>query len=272
MAQAALLVQALKKALRRQGVTYARIAGALGLSESSVKRLFAQGDFTLQRLEQICALVGIEIGDLLELAHAAEERLTQLGEAQERELVADTKLLLVGVLAISYWTFDDMRETYRFEPAELTGLLARLDRLGVIELQPENRFKVKLARNFSWRKGGPIQRYFEEHVQREFFASPFLGPGELRLMLHGSIGEHSNGMLQQQLRRIAEEFDRLVEQDRRLGQDGREGTTLVLALRPWELGMFTALRRAPQDARPDAKLASSFESSKRHSLVRVKRP
>jgi DNA-binding Xre family transcriptional regulator len=271
MTQASLLVKVLKKTLRKKGVTYADVGKAIGLSESSVKRLFGQEDFTLSRMEQICALIGIEIDDLLELVHAAEERLTELTEAQERELVSDVRLLLVGILAISYWTFQEMLETYRFGAAELTGLLTRLDRLGVIELLPENRFKVRLARNFSWRKAGPIQRYFEQHVQREFFESTFLGPGELRLMLHGSISEHSNGIIQQHFRRIAEEFDALIEQDRRLSHDKREGTTVLMALRPWELGAFTGLRRKPETARARGVVGSVESSRQRRSQVRLTR-
>ena len=243
MIRAAQLLQVLKKALRQKGVTYARVGRALGLSESSVKRILAQGDLSLARLERICDLLELDVEGLLEQLHAAQSRLTQLSEAQERELVSDPRLLLAGILAISYWTCADMLETYRFTAAELTGLLARLDRLGVIELHPENRFNVRLARNFAWRKAGPIQRFFEERVQREFFDTPFLGPGELRLMLHGSIGVQSNRRLQGQLRRVAEEFDARVEQDRRLAHAEREGTTLVMALRPWELGLFTGLRR-----------------------------
>jgi len=271
MPQVPLLIQVLKKALREKGITYAHIAQSIGLSESSVKRLFAEGDFTLSRLEHLCGLLDLEIVDLLELLHAAETRVAELTEAQERELVGDARLLLVGILAISYWSFSDMLETYRFTEAELTGLLTRLDRLGIIELHTENRFKVRLARNFSWRKSGPIQRYFEQNVQREFFESPFLGTGELRLMLHGSITEHSNRTIQQHFRRIAEEFDALVEQDRRIHHQQREGTTLVMALRPWELGIFTGLRRHPETA-TTPKIVGVVESSRsKRSRVRVKR-
>jgi DNA-binding Xre family transcriptional regulator len=268
MTQAYQIVRALKRTLRRRGLTYGHVARALAISESSVKRLFAQGDFSLGRLEQICSLAGIEIGELVEAAHGAEPRLAELGAAQERELVGHPKLLLAGILAISYWTFDDILATYRFTAAELTALLARLDRLGVIELLPGNRFKVRLARNFSWRKGGPIQRYFESQVQSEFFDSTFLGPGELRLMLHASITGHSNGVIQHQFRKIAETFDALVEQDRRLGRDAREGTTVVMAIRPWELGVFTRLRRQPGVA-PAASVAGSVESS-RHRQARIR--
>jgi transcriptional regulator with XRE-family HTH domain len=243
MAQAALLVDVLKKALRDRGLTYARVAKGLGLSESSVKRTFSRGTLSLDRLEQVCALMELEIADLLNLTRAAEGRATELSEEVERTLVDDLKLLLVALLAINDWTAQAMLDTYRFTEAELVGLLTRVDRLGIIDLLPGNRIKVCLARNFTWRKGGPIQRFFEERVQEQFFGSAFLDRGEIRVMVQGSLSARSNDLLQQRIHKLAEEFDALADEDRSLDRGLREGTTLVMAMRPWEFSQFTALRR-----------------------------
>jgi len=226
-------------------MTYARIAKGLGLSESSVKRTFSKGTMSLERLEQVCAQMDLEIADLLELTRAAEGRAAELTEQVEQTLVGDVKLLLVALLAINHWTAQGMLETYRFSESELVGLLTRLDRLGIIELQHGNRIKVRLARNFTWRKGGPIQRFFEERVQEQFFGSAFLDRGAIRIMVQGSLSAKSNQLLQQRMHKLAEEFDVLVEEDRSLDRGLREGTTLVLAMRPWEFSQFAALRRDP---------------------------
>jgi transcriptional regulator with XRE-family HTH domain len=247
MSQALLLVDVLKQALRAAGLTYADVARGIGLSESSVKRLFATRNLDLHRLEQICGLMDLEIADLLESTRTAEGRITELTEEQERILVNDPKLLLIGVLAISHWTVADMLQVYQITESELVARLAQLDKLKVIDLLTGNRIKVRLARNFAWRKAGPIQQFFEQRVQQQFFQSSFLGRGELRLMVNGGISAQSNQLLQQRLQKVAEEFDSLVEQDRRLDRTLREGTTLVMALRPWELGLFTELRRRPED-------------------------
>jgi DNA-binding Lrp family transcriptional regulator len=243
MAQAALLIDVLKKALRERGLTYARVAKGLGLSESSVKRTFSQGTMGLDRLEQLCALMELEIADLLDLTRAAEGRVTELSEEVEKTLVGDSKLLLVAVLALNHWTAAAMLKAYQFSETELIRLLTRLDRLGIIDLLQGNRIKVRLARNFSWRKAGPIQRFFEERVQEQFFDHPFLGRREIRVMVQGSISAKSNELLQQRIRKLMEEFDALVDEDRSLDPSLREGTTLVMAMRPWEFAQFTALRR-----------------------------
>ena len=125
----------------------------------------------------------------------------------------------------------------------MVRLLAQLDRLGIIDLMPGNRVKLKLARNFAWRKGGPLEQFFQGRVQEEFFDSSFERRGELRFVVHGSLSERSNVILQQRMTKLAEEFDGLAEEDRRLEHRSLMGTTMVVAIRPWELGLFSGLRR-----------------------------
>jgi DNA-binding Xre family transcriptional regulator len=243
------LIDALKAALRRRGVTYAEVGRRLGLSESSVKRVFARKSLSLARFERICELIGLEIGDLVELAQQEEQRLTELTEEQERQIVGDPKVLLVAVLAINHWTFERILRTYRLSEAELVRTLARLDRMGIVDLMPNNRIKVRLARNFNWRKAGPIQRHFEQRLQQEFFKSSFLAADELRLIVNGSLSRQSIERLQGQMRRVAEEFDALAGEDRRLAPETQNGTSLLMAMRPWEPTSFAVLRRdAPKPA------------------------
>ena len=50
------LIDALKRVLKSRRLTYADLAAGVGLSEASVKRLFSQRTFTLERLEQALPL------------------------------------------------------------------------------------------------------------------------------------------------------------------------------------------------------------------------
>ena len=243
MSQANQLLDLVKQALKDQGKTYADLARGLRVSESSVKRLFSKRRLTLERLEQVCAHLGLELTDLLDLARASQSRITELSEEQEKAIVADHRLLLVALLTLGHWSAEEMVAIYRFTAAEVVKHLTRLDSLGIIDLMPGNRVKLRIARNFSWRRGGPLQRFFESRAQKEYFDSAFQGAGELRLVVNGSLSSHSNALLQQRMRKLAEEFDGLAEDDRALDHRTLEGTTLVVAIRPWELKVFTALRR-----------------------------
>ena len=94
MSQPSELVEALKGVLRRQGLSYGEVARRLDVSEATVKRLFAKGNFTLQRMAEICEIANTDIGNLAALAEEKRRDLEQLTEEQEREIIGDILLLL----------------------------------------------------------------------------------------------------------------------------------------------------------------------------------
>ena len=185
--RAAALVEALKRTLKAKGLTYADVAGAIALSEASVKRMFARGDFTLQRLEEICRLARIDLAELAASAGEDAHGITQLSVEQEQEIVSDPKLLLVAWCAINNWTFEQIVATYALTDAECIGCLTKLDRIRIIELLPGNRIRPLLSRTFAWRAGGPIECYFRSRVEAEYLGSNFERNGELFLFLSGML-------------------------------------------------------------------------------------
>lgn len=243
MAQTEDIVKALKRELRRQGMTYSSVAEKLDLSESSIKRMFANSSFSLKRLQQICDLVSLEIGDLAVIADEQRRDIEQLSEEQEEILVSDPKLLLVAFLLLNHWTVDKILESYQIDDLEMIQLLAKLDRLKIIDLLVDNKVRMRLSRTFSWRPNGPIQRLFETQIQTEFFRSKFDGPGELRLVSNGMISDHSIGLMHQRMQRLASEFEQCVREDRKAMASERMGTTLFMAIRPWAVKMFEEYRR-----------------------------
>lgn len=245
MAQAGLLVTELKRHLKAQGVTYAELARRLDLSESSIKRLFAKQTFSLRRLEHICNVVGLEISDLVEMLNEHREVLTELTPEQEDALIADPKLLLMTYLLINGWTLPAIVASFRIEEREAERLLIRLHRARIIELLPFNRVKLLTARNFTWRRNGPVQRFFEREVQQEFLGAPFAGAGDQFRFVGGLLSQTSQVQLQHSIDRLAREFDELARRDTVLPLNERHSCGAVFALRRWEFSLFAALRRTP---------------------------
>lgn len=69
-------------------MTYRDVALALELSEASVKRVFSKSTFSVKRLEQVCALMDMRIGDLCRLADKLHsDHRTTLSLEQETALV-----------------------------------------------------------------------------------------------------------------------------------------------------------------------------------------
>ena len=243
MRQTETLITTLKKALKGHGLTYRHVANALNLSEASVKRLFSQPGLSLARLDQVCQLMDMEITDLVEMMEAERGRLSELAEEQERELVSDVKLLLVAFLVVNGWRFEEILRYYEIAETDLIRCLARLDRLKLIELLPKNRIKLLISANFAWRKDGPIQRFFTEHMQEEFFKSRFAAHGESFRFFSGMLSPSSTEVLLQKLEQLASEFTELNRYDKRLPLAQRSAYSMVLAMRSWRPSAFDRFRR-----------------------------
>ena len=70
MPSAGRFVEALKKCVRAHGLTYAQLARELGLSEPSVKRMFSRGTFTLRRIEEILALLELDLYEVARMSRS----------------------------------------------------------------------------------------------------------------------------------------------------------------------------------------------------------
>ena len=247
---AALLVDALKRLLKGQGITYAQIAEGLGLSEASVKRMFSRRDFTLHRLEEICRLAHIELDELARSVSDQRGGIAHLTVEQERELVSDPKLMLVALCAVGNWTFEQIVETYALPRAECVRYLARLDRQRIVELKPGNRIRPLISRTFSWLPDGPIQRYFRARVEAEYLGGKFDREGELFLFISGMLSQQSSTELIGRLREVARQFAVLHREDVAVPLAERHGTSLLLAMRAWEPRAFRELRRDDRHPAP----------------------
>ena len=237
------LVDSLKRTLKARGITYAALARQLELSEATVKRMFSRGAINLKRLDEICQALDIGLAELATESRSGREPLAELSVEQEQELVDDPALMLALYLVLNRWQQAEVLERYKLSETQWTLLLARLDRLGVIELLPGNRTRPRTQRNFRWRREGPMQRFFQQRLLPEFFGRPFDGEQENLLLLSGMVSAASAALIDRRLQEAAEAFDLMMEQDAKLPAAQRVGVSLVLARRPWNLTLYSGLRK-----------------------------
>ncbi len=242
MAEQALIVAELKRALREYGLTYTDVARKLKLSVATVKRLFSTGDFSLERVDGICELMGLTLREILERAHDHAAPVNQLTLDQEQEIVADPRLFFVTWLVLIRTQFEDIVRHYRFTDRELLRYFIKLDRLKVIELQPGNRARLLVSRRFTWRAGGPVQKYIHQKLLREFLAGQFLGPNEEFFFHGGAISAETLAQLKRALQNASRECVEIVESDRSAWEN-RSSAAFILALRPWKYSEFAQFDR-----------------------------
>ena len=154
-----------------------------------------------------------------------------------------SKLLLMAICCQSQWTLEQVVASYRVSEPEGIALLARLDRLGIIELRPHNRYRLKLAKAFRWRPHGPVMDFFREQVLPDFYGGGFDGEGELLTLVHGQIGSGPAALFQERLQRLAQDFAQQHLSDRALPAAQRRPFTLLIGQRSWLFGAFRELKR-----------------------------
>jgi hypothetical protein len=99
-----------------------------------------------------------------------------------------------------------------------------------------------VSRHFSWRAGGPVQKYINQKLLREFFASHFTEPSEEFFFHGGRVSEEALGRMKRALQGAARECAEIIERDRSGGAE-RFGAAFVLALRPWNYSGFKQFDR-----------------------------
>lgn len=260
-----MVLQVLRAELRAAGITYKVLAQRIRMSESSVKRIFAQKDMSLSRLAQICKSAGVAMEDVLRQAADTTPQADTLTLAQEKSVVADPMLLLVAICCLGHWSLEQIVETYNLSEAECIRKLVRLDRLELIELKPMNRYRLRVSAAFRWRADGPVQQYFRHAVVQDYFTGRFDGPGETLMCVPARLSAQSAQDMVKKIQQLTGELARLQQDDRRLLPQERDGFTLLLGFQSWELSAFTALRRAPEAADTAAAASPGYTSTIHHT-------
>lgn len=237
------LVDGLKQEMKARNITYADLATRIEMSEASIKRMFAQKNFTLQRLDDILKATDISLSDIARHEGAEARLMSQLSVDQEMKIVSDPKILVVAVSVLNTLTLEQIADTYLLTKAEVIKYLVELDRIGFIELLPNNRVKLLVSRTFSWVPDGPIQRYFKSMAADDFLSSSFSADVEIMRLVNLMLTPASIASLVNRLKQLAKEFSLVHMEEMKLPFEEKKGVSLLIAARPWLPKTFQELLR-----------------------------
>jgi hypothetical protein len=141
--------------------------------------------------------------------------------------------------------------------------LIKLDRLKIIELLPGNRMRLKVARNLSWRPGGPIHDYLHRNLVKEFLAAEFSDP-RAEFCFYGAVmSDDTMARIKRTLQNTLRECMELTEKDAVLPLEQRNGGAYVLAFRPWTYSGFDTFLREPRSAATESESGSRARAAPR---------
>jgi transcriptional regulator with XRE-family HTH domain len=236
------IVETLKKVLKARGMTYADLALVLRVSTPTVKRLFSQRSFTLDRLEEILKVLELDFYELARLSHGRRSGPAELSAEQENALAKDARLFTVFWLLCNEWRFDEIVTEFRVGAAQITSYFARLERLRLIDWRPGNRARLRVPKRYVWRAGGPLRKAYGLKVVTEFMRARFDSPHDAFHFEAQELSAESAIVVKRRLERVAAEINELVEIDAATPAKKRVTLGVLLACRPWSISIVHALR------------------------------
>lgn len=222
----------LRAHLKARGFTYKQLATGLGVSEPTIKRIFASNDCSLQRLEEICQFLQVELVDIVKSTPKKRKLIEHLTKKQEAELAENKKLLMVAICVMGLWSLDDMLSHLTIPKVECIALLHRLEKIGFIEMKPKNQYRLLVAKDFTWIVDGPIMRLVKG-VSDDFFNHRFEAPGEVLKIINVRVSSQVRESLKARLEQIAQEYADQVVADSHLPLNERPPLSICIAVRSW---------------------------------------
>lgn len=233
------LSRALKVLLRQQNIRYLTVAGWLGLSESSVKRLFSQESLSLEQIETICERLKIDFVRLVLMANP-EERLPEVLEVnQELELTQSPELFRLFYLLFRRWKVVQIAKVWKIPQHKLTRMLLQLEKMALIDLLPENRVRLLVSANLRWIPNGPVAQFFRSDVTTSFLENlSERQADELLLFVPCELSTQAASRIRRRLAQVAQEIQEISEAEAQLHKSESRGHGILLALRPWVHPLF----------------------------------
>ena len=196
----------------------------------------------MQRIEAVAELLGMTLGEVIKSAESREAPIDMLSELQEKALVEDLRLLLVGTCVTNRWSFQKILAHYQFTEPELIRLMVQLDRLGIIELLPGNRYRLFVSRNFRWRNNGPLQAFFFQTVLQDFFSPDQSEDKSYYRFIWGLTAQSEMAEIRNRIDRLASEFVSITEETPYTPE--KHGSILLVSFRhDWQPPQFRAVKR-----------------------------
>jgi transcriptional regulator with XRE-family HTH domain len=243
MSECAQIIAVLKRSLKARGTTYRDLARTVGLSEASIKRIFAAESFSLTRLEQICTALGLSIVEVARMAAQQTPGSQQLTIEQEETLASDSRLLACFHLLINGHEPTAIARELDLSERDLRRLLVKLDAARLIELQPKLKVRLRTSNVISWRSNRPVRRLYEQQVKQEFLQADFTGRHESISFASAELSDASAKILARKAEMLARDFAEFAALDAGLPDKEKRSMGLLLALRPWVFSMYDGLRK-----------------------------
>ena len=236
--QTASLIKTIKSLLRSHRLSQTAIAQNLGVTTRTVRRWLSSDTVDTGVLEDLCALVNVEFFDLCEIAaQNSNEKAERLTLAQEQILVSNPVLWYLFHQMLRGWDTDELRREARLPEHIFTSSLVHLEKAGLIDLLPYNKFRLKTVRNLDVTSDGPYARHINKWLRTMVEKVDVSDPASAWALDALKLSRASITYLKRRFEDLKLEARELSEADRRADDGARD----------WYLVMMSAMNLADID-------------------------
>jgi len=234
-----LLIEKLKLQLKAQGLRQRDIAQKLGVGLATVKRWLAGDGLTTQRLEDLCNLAKVDLFDLVvSSAEGDPGKTDRFTPSQEQALAENPKLFFVFFSLLNGLSPEDCQHELQLSAGAMEKSLQQLTRLGLIDVTSRGRVRLLTTRKVSWRKDGPLSKYWEP--QQSFVDIQGGTHGALYMTDFVRLTEAGEAQVRYLMEELRREIDRIARSDRYEVGHGRTWYGLLFFARPLNMNSIRA--------------------------------
>ncbi len=182
------IIETLKTLLKRKGLKYVDLAQKLGVSVTTVKRIFSEKELGVGRLMEICDVLGIRFFDLVELARNDCFPEVYLTDEQEEFFAESLESFEIFQLIHRGWDFSRIRDKLGIDKVAWQKVTRDLDRLGLIDRLENERVTPRSPGIIRLKTKGPLARVVHKDQHKDFLEQTFEDPpSDQRLYFTGEF-------------------------------------------------------------------------------------
>lgn len=236
------MLATLKRHLKSQGWTAARIAQRLEIGEATAKRWLSGKALTIDRLTALANLCDLSLVELFRESENTPANLArELTLAQERELMADEFMALMFFTILSGYPPEETAADFELPLAMVESSLVRLERLALIDRLSGGRVRALVDRAVIWRKA-PMRQLFETRMKTQFMTIDFAAPETAYASEVVKLSAQGAAAMAELIEEYRRKVQALARNDRETSHLPASWYTTLAVMRPLDLSGLERLR------------------------------
>ncbi len=151
------ILKSLKLILKNKKINYSEASKELGMSESGFKKLMISNDISIQRLNQICALVDISTTDLLNLSQSQTVTNIEFTSKQNEFLIKNHSALMVfWMLTIEEKTPHEIKKNERISAVDFQKIIYSLEKIDLVKTNSKGQITSTHKGLYRWDDSSPL--------------------------------------------------------------------------------------------------------------------